>query len=62
MSQVAAAKAQRPAVPADTGSIRDQMHATTLALVAAEEAQQQHGVASVDWERRGILGRLRRRG
>jgi len=62
VSQVAATKAQQPAIPAETGSIRDQLHATTLALVAAEEAQQEHGVGSVNWERRGLLGRLRRLG
>jgi hypothetical protein len=61
MSQPAAARTSERAVPGAAHSIREQLHATTRALVAAEEAHLRHGVASVHWERRGLLGRLVRR-
>jgi hypothetical protein len=37
------------------------MQATTRAFIAAEEAHLRGGVASVGWERHGLLGRLVRR-
>jgi hypothetical protein len=49
------------ATPVGTVGVRDQIHATTRALIAAEEAQLAEGVKSVEWERRGLLGRLVRR-
>jgi hypothetical protein len=61
VSHAAAANTQQQVIPATAASIRDQMHATTRALVAAEEAGAEQGVGSVEWERRGLLGRLTRR-
>ena len=61
MSQVATLKTQQQTMPATAASIRDQMQATTRALVAAEEGHPRQGVSSVDWERRGLLRRLRRK-
>jgi hypothetical protein len=61
MSQVAPLKTQERTMPATAASIRDQMNATTRALVAAEEGHRQQGVTSVEWERRGLLRRLTRR-
>lgn len=49
------------ATPMGKMGVRDQIHATTRALIAAEEAQLAEGVRSVEWERRGLLGRLVRR-
>jgi hypothetical protein len=51
----------RRAIPGSSVGVRDQIHATSRALLAAEEAQLADGVRSVEWERRGLLGRLVRR-
>ena len=45
--------------PAPAVSIREQLDATTQALVAAEQAHLQD--AGLQWERRGVLQRLVRR-
>jgi hypothetical protein len=46
--------------PAPT-SIREQLDATTRAVVSADEAYLREALASVHWERRGPLQRLVRR-
>lgn len=58
MRPAAAQKMQDPGNTGDSRSVREQILATTRALVAAEEAYLRGGVASVRWERRGLLGRL----
>jgi hypothetical protein len=63
MSIHAAAAAESPAPaggssPATSASVREQLHATTRALIAAEEAQPGEAVRSVAWKRRGLLRRL----
>jgi hypothetical protein len=55
-----AAHIQPPAADA-ISSIREQLDATTQALAAAEEAHSRQALASVQWERRGVLQRLVRR-
>jgi hypothetical protein len=40
------------------GTIREHLHATGRAVVAADEAQLRRAIDSVQWERRGFLRRL----
>jgi hypothetical protein len=47
--------------PAPAISIREQLDATTQAMVAADGAQLREALASVQWQRRGIFQRLVRR-
>ncbi len=42
----------------DKGTIQENLHATGRAVVAADEAQLRRAIDSVQWERRGFLGRL----
>jgi hypothetical protein len=63
MDQSAAAQAettfrQEQAHPPATAGIREQLDATTRALVAADEAYLRESRGSVRWEERGPLRRL----
>jgi hypothetical protein len=41
-------------------NIRNELEPTTSAVLAAHEADGREALESVDWERHGVLGRLRR--
>jgi hypothetical protein len=47
-----------PPVSPSASGIREQLEATTRALAVAEEACAPDALATVHWERRGVLGRL----
>jgi hypothetical protein len=49
---------QDKVVPATAKHARDQARAATNAFMVVDEAHHRDGVASVEWERRGLLGRL----
>jgi hypothetical protein len=66
MSQYPAAQAEIPfredeTIPSRDIGIREQLEATTRAVGAAHDAHVREALESVEWERRGLLGRLARR-
>jgi hypothetical protein len=44
----------------DTRQVREQIDRTALAVAGGHDAHLQEALDAVSWERRGLLGRLRR--